>query len=61
MKVHCEILQMDLMTLSDWVIKLELKFNVNKCKVMYIRKNNCKYIYTVIGSKIVTTSWKTCE
>lgn len=60
MKVHCEM-YMDLTTLSDWVIKSERKFNVNKCKVMYIRKTNRKYIHTVIGSKIVTTSWKTCE
>lgn len=52
---------MDLMMLNDWVIQLELKFDINKCKVRHIRKTNCNYTYTVIGSKFVITSWKFCE
>ena len=41
------ILQNDLDTLSQWNNEWLLSFNVNKCKVMHIGKNNPKLEYTM--------------
>uniref|UniRef100_K7EW85 ribonuclease H n=1 Tax=Pelodiscus sinensis TaxID=13735 RepID=K7EW85_PELSI len=38
-KTDCEELQKDLIKLSDLATKWQMKFNVEKCKVMHIRKN----------------------
>ena len=43
----CNILQNDLDTLSQWTNEWLLSFNVDKCKVMYIGKNNRKLEYTM--------------
>ncbi|CAM5131339.1 unnamed protein product [Natator depressus] len=37
-KADCEELPKDLTKLSDWATKWQMKFNVDKCKVMHIRK-----------------------
>ncbi|CAM4534756.1 unnamed protein product [Lepidochelys kempii] len=39
-KADCEELQKDLTKLSDLATKWQMKFNVDKCKVMHIGKNN---------------------
>ena len=41
------ILQNDLDTLSQWNNEWLLSFNVNKCKVLHIGKNNPKLEYTM--------------
>ena len=41
----CNILQNDLNTLSQWTNDWLLSFNVDKCKVMHIGKNNPKIDY----------------
>ena len=43
----CKILQNDLNTLSQWTNDWLLSFNVDKCKVMHIGKNNPKLDYTM--------------
>ena len=43
----CNILQNDLNTLSQWTNDWLLSFNVDKCKVMHIGKNNAKLDYTM--------------
>ena len=43
----CNILQNDLDTLSQWTNEWLLSFNVDKCKVMHIGKNNPKLEYTM--------------
>ena len=43
----CNILQNDLNTLSQWTKDWLLIFNVDKCKVMHIGKNNPKLDYTM--------------
>ena len=48
-KADCEELQKDLTKLSDWATKWQMKFNVDKCKVMHIGKNNPNYTYNMMG------------
>ena len=43
----CNILQNDLDTLSQWTNEWLLSFNIDKCKVMHIGKNNPKLEYTM--------------
>ena len=43
----CNILQNDLDTLSQWTNEWLLSFNVDKCKVIHIGKNNPKLEYTM--------------
>uniref|UniRef100_A0A8C3H706 Reverse transcriptase domain-containing protein n=1 Tax=Chrysemys picta bellii TaxID=8478 RepID=A0A8C3H706_CHRPI len=55
-KADCEELQKDLTKLSDWATKWQMKFNVDKCKVMHIGKNNSNYTYNMMGANLATTS-----
>lgn len=50
-KIVCEGLQKELEKLSDWVIKWQMKFTVNKCKVMHMEENNLNYTFTMMDSK----------
>lgn len=50
-KTVCEGLKKELKKLSYWVIKWQIKFSVNKCKVMHMEENNLSYTFTVIDSK----------
>jgi len=50
-KTVCEGLQKEFGKLSDWVIKWQMKFSVNKCKVMHMEENNLKYMFTVMDFK----------
>uniref|UniRef100_A0A8C3IBY2 Reverse transcriptase domain-containing protein n=1 Tax=Chrysemys picta bellii TaxID=8478 RepID=A0A8C3IBY2_CHRPI len=55
-KADCEELQKDLIKLSDWATKWQMKFNMDKCKVMHIGKNNPNYTYNVTGANLATTN-----
>ncbi|CAM5159894.1 unnamed protein product [Natator depressus] len=48
-KADCEELQKDLTKLSDWATKWQMKFNVDKCKVTHIGKNNPNSTYNMMG------------
>ncbi|CAM4639967.1 unnamed protein product [Lepidochelys kempii] len=52
----CKELQKDLSKLDDWATKWQMKFNVDKCKVMHIGKHNPNYTYTMMGSKLAVTT-----
>uniref|UniRef100_A0A8C3I5X8 Reverse transcriptase domain-containing protein n=1 Tax=Chrysemys picta bellii TaxID=8478 RepID=A0A8C3I5X8_CHRPI len=55
-KADCEELQKDLPKLSDWATKWQIKFNVDKCKVMHIGRNNPNYTYNMMGANLATTN-----
>uniref|UniRef100_A0A8C3FHN3 Reverse transcriptase domain-containing protein n=1 Tax=Chrysemys picta bellii TaxID=8478 RepID=A0A8C3FHN3_CHRPI len=55
-KADCEELQKDLTKLSDWATKWPMKFNVDKCKVMHLGKNNPSYTYNMMGANLATTN-----
>ncbi|CAM5148917.1 unnamed protein product [Eretmochelys imbricata] len=55
-KADCEEVQKDLTKLSDWATKWQMKFNVDKCKVMHIGKNNPNYTYNMMGPNLATTN-----
>ena len=42
-----EILQNDLNELMDWSVKWQLPFNIEKCKVLHLGKNNPKHKYSI--------------
>ncbi|CAM5124147.1 unnamed protein product [Natator depressus] len=46
-KADCEELQKGLTKLSDWATKWQMKFNVDKCKVMHIGKKITPTIHTI--------------
>lgn len=51
MKAICEGKLNNLTALSGRVTKWQMKFNVDKCKVMYLEKNNPNYTYMLAGSQ----------
>lgn len=51
MKAVCEGKLNNLTALSGRVTKWQMKFNVDKCKVMYLEKNNPNYTYMLTGSQ----------
>ncbi|CAM5167759.1 unnamed protein product [Natator depressus] len=55
-QADCEELQKDLTKMGDWATKWQMKFNVDKCKVMHIGKHNPNYTYTMMGSKLAVTT-----
>jgi hypothetical protein len=50
-----ENLQRALDLLCDWAEKWGMSFNVQKCKIMHVGKNNPCYEYTMRGAKLGTT------
>ena len=50
-----EALQNDLDLLVKWSNEWQMKFNVQKCKVMHIGKNNMEYKYTMNGCLLYTS------
>jgi len=50
-----EDLQNDLDLLVKWSDEWQMKFNVQKCKVMHIGKNNMEYKYTMNGMELEST------
>lgn len=57
-KTVCDGLK-ELKKLSDWVIKWQMNFSVNKCKVTHMEENNLNYTFTVMDSKWAITTQKT--
>ncbi|CAM5119150.1 unnamed protein product [Natator depressus] len=55
-KADCEELQKALTKLSDWATKWQMKFHVDKCKVMHTGKNNPNYTYNMMGANLATTN-----
>uniref|UniRef100_A0A8C5QFW3 Reverse transcriptase domain-containing protein n=1 Tax=Leptobrachium leishanense TaxID=445787 RepID=A0A8C5QFW3_9ANUR len=45
-------LQRDLDRLGDWALKWQMKFNLDKCKVMHFGVKNTQAIYTLNGTKL---------
>ncbi|XP_030051022.1 uncharacterized protein LOC115464802, partial [Microcaecilia unicolor] len=52
---ECERLQEDLARLGEWACKWQMKFNVDKCKVMHVGKRNPNYSYVLQGSTLGVT------
>ncbi|XP_076041896.1 uncharacterized protein LOC143025774 [Oratosquilla oratoria] len=50
------VLQEDLCRLQEWSAKWLLKFNMEKCKVMHVGKNNANYNYYIDGFPLQTTT-----
>jgi len=50
-----EALQKDLNLLVQWSEEWQMNFNVKKCKVMHIGKNNTEYKYTMSGMELEST------
>ena len=52
-----QILQQDLNILMKWADKWQMKFNINKCKIMQISNHDNKIycIYTMDGTPLMTT------
>ncbi|CAM4581149.1 unnamed protein product [Lepidochelys kempii] len=55
-QADCEEFQGDLTKLGVWATKWQMKFNVDKCKVMHIGKHHPNYIYKLMGSKLAVTT-----
>ncbi|CAM4547301.1 unnamed protein product [Lepidochelys olivacea] len=55
-QADCKELQKDLSKLGDWVTKWQMKFNVDKCKIMHIGKHDPNYTYKMMESKLVVTT-----
>ena len=48
-------LQEDLDTLGNWAVRNRMPFNVSKCKVLHLGKNNPKKTYKLTGKDIAET------
>ncbi|CAM5112909.1 unnamed protein product [Natator depressus] len=55
-QADCEELQKDLSKLGDWATKWQMKFNVDKFKVMHIGKHNPNYTYKMMGFQLAVTT-----
>ncbi|CAM5136677.1 unnamed protein product [Natator depressus] len=55
-QADCEELQKALSKLGDWATKWQMKFNIDKCKVMHIGKHHPNYTYKMMGSKLAVTT-----
>ena len=53
--IGAEALQKDLDTIRDWAKKWKMEFNVDKCKIMHLGKNNPKFNYSMDGSNLNET------
>uniref|UniRef100_A0A8C5P7H6 Reverse transcriptase domain-containing protein n=1 Tax=Leptobrachium leishanense TaxID=445787 RepID=A0A8C5P7H6_9ANUR len=45
-------LQGDLDKLGDWALKWQMRFNLDKCKVMHFGVKNTQVIYTLNGTEL---------
>jgi len=54
--LEAESLQQDLDTLSRWSEDNNMPFNVGKCKVMHVGKNNMKYDYKLMDKVLESTN-----
>ena len=46
------VMQTALNNLYDWSVKWGMKFNLNKCKIIHMGKNNPRYEYHIEGVKL---------
>ena len=53
---NIEKLRMDLLELYNWSEKWQMKFNIDKCKVMHIGVNNTEADYEMAGHKLEKVS-----
>lgn len=42
--------------MGKWAAKWQMKFNVDKCKMMHLGKNNPDCAYTLMGSTLAVTT-----
>ncbi|MCP4269647.1 MAG: hypothetical protein GY777_29425, partial [Candidatus Brocadiaceae bacterium] len=49
-------LQQDLDKISEWSTTWQMPFNINKCQVLHIGKNNNKFEYNMSNNKLKTTT-----
>ena len=54
-----EALKADLKQLEEWSRKWQLRFNEEKCKVVYLGRNNHKYDYVIARTGTNTTLGET--
>lgn len=47
-----EILRQDLLKLSDWAEKWQMDFNIDKCSVVHLGRNNSENSYEIKGNKL---------
>uniref|UniRef100_K7F0D5 Reverse transcriptase domain-containing protein n=1 Tax=Pelodiscus sinensis TaxID=13735 RepID=K7F0D5_PELSI len=63
-KADSEELQKDPTKLGDWARRWQMNFNIDKCKVMQIGKNNPNTTYKKMGTNLAITtgerSWSHC-
>lgn len=48
----------DCLRLKDLVIKWEMKFRADKCKMTYMGKNNPNFTYKIMGSDLTAITQK---
>lgn len=58
LRTNCEELQKDCKKLKDLVIKWQMKFRMDKCKMTYMRKNNPNFTYKMMGSELTAVTQK---
>ena len=56
---NCDILQTDLNKMAIWARNWLMEYNVDKCKVLHIGKNNPQFEYSLNDTKIVTSTNET--
>ena len=54
-------LQSDLDTLCEWSLRWQLKFNIDKCKVMHFGSHNIQKMYTMFDYSGICHSLKATE
>ena len=51
-EAHRQRLQEALDRLCEWAVKWGMEYNVKKCKIMHIGRNNPRYEYTMMGERL---------
>ena len=51
-------LQCDIDRLYNWSLEWQMEFNVDKCKVMHIGRNNTRHNYSMNGKFLLTTEYE---
>lgn len=58
MRTSCGELQKDCKRLKDLVIKWQMKFRTDKCKMTHMEKNNPNFTYEMMGSELTAITQK---
>ena len=48
-QAHGQSLQRDIDILGDWALQWQMKFNIDKCKVVHYGRNNIRFQYSLYG------------